>query len=446
MTATPIIPEYITVHLGNPDDPNAPNVNVPFIDYIKNVASSEIYPTWPENALRANIYAEVSFALNRIFTEWYRSKGYNFDITSTTRYDQKYNPDNEVYQTISELVEALFNDYIVRQGSVLPLYAQYCNGTTSTCNGLSQWGTVDLANEGLTPYEILQYYFGNDINLVMDAPIEANLPSYPGYPLRLGESSNDVLLLKRQLNRIGINYPAVQPELELNNFFGPEMVKTVENFQRVFNLTADGIVGEATWYKIKSIYNAVKKLAELESEGLALEDVSRIYIEALGPGDSGPQVKLIQYYLYWIAYFDEDIPLPDMSGVYDEATVASVRAFQAKQGLPVDGIVGRVTWAALRKAYDQTIQSIPPETLISTDEIYPGRFLSLGQTGGAVTILQRFLAAAAAKNDAIPAVTVTGTYDTATESAVRAVQEIAGLPVNGLTGPLTWDAAVQLSK
>jgi peptidoglycan hydrolase-like protein with peptidoglycan-binding domain len=446
MAATPIIPEYITVHLGDPNDPNAPNLDISFIDYIKNVASSEIYPTWPENALRANIYAQVTFALNRIFTEWYPSQGYDFDITSSTRYDQKFVPDREIYQTVSEIVDSLFNDYIVRQGSIQPLYAQYCNGTTSTCEGLSQWGTVELANEGLTPYEILQYYYGNDINLVTDAPIEANLPSYPGYPLRLGDAGNDVIILKRQLNRIGVNYPAVRPKLVISEFFNIEMEQAVQSFQRIFNLTQDGIVGEATWYKIKSIYNAVKRLAELQSEGLTLEDVSRIYLDALGPGSSGPQVKLVQYYLSWVAYFNDAIPVPDLSGVYDAATIASVEAFQAQQGLPVDGIVGRLTWSALQRAYDQTVQSIPPEVLASTDEIYPGRFLSLGQSGEEVTTLQEFLAAAAAKNDAIPAVTVTGTYDVQTESAVRAVQAIAGLPENGVTGPLTWDAAVQLSK
>ena len=174
------IPDYITVHLGNPDDTAAPNLRVPFIDYIKNVASSEIYPTWPESALRANIYAQVTYALNRIYTEWYRSRGYDFDITSSTRYDQKYIQDREIFEPVSQIVDNLFNDYLVRQGFVQPLFAQYCNGTTSTCDGLSQWGTVDLAEDGLTPYEILQYYYGDDINIVFNAPTSQNLPSYRG--------------------------------------------------------------------------------------------------------------------------------------------------------------------------------------------------------------------------------------------------------------------------
>ena len=158
MATTPFIPQTITVHLGPPDSP-ARNVTVPFVDYLKNVAASEIYPTWPENALRANIYAQISFALNRIYTEWYRSRGYDFDITNTTAFDQSYNFGRDTFQTTDRIVEELFNDYIVRQGAIEPLFAQFCNGTTSTCEGLSQWGTVDLANRGLTPFSILTNYY-----------------------------------------------------------------------------------------------------------------------------------------------------------------------------------------------------------------------------------------------------------------------------------------------
>ncbi|MDD3244448.1 MAG: peptidoglycan-binding protein, partial [Eubacteriales bacterium] len=306
--STPIIPEYITVHLGDPDDTTARNIRVPFIDYIKNVASSEIYPTWPESALRANIYAQVTYALNRIYTEWYPSRGYDFDITSSTRYDQKYIENREIFQPVSEIVDSLFNDYVVRQGFVQPLFAQYCNGTTTTCSGLSQWGTVDLAQDGLSPYEILQYYYGNNINLVFNAPTEENIPSYPGIPLRLGSSGEDVRILKRQLNRIGQNYPGVTPYLELTDFFDVNMETAVKNFQRIFNLTPDGIVGKATWYKIKSIFNGIKGLAELQSEGLTQGETARVYAKALQPGDEGVQVKLIQYYLSVLAFFDENLP------------------------------------------------------------------------------------------------------------------------------------------
>ena len=174
---TPYVPQTVVVHLGSPSS-NAQNVTVDFIDYIKNVASSELYPTWPEAALRANIYAIVTFTLNRIYTEWYRSQGYNFDITSNTQYDQAFFKDREIFGNISDIVDDIFNDYIRRQGNIDPLFAQYCNGTTVTCRGLSQWGTVTLANMGYTPYEMLQYYYGDDIEIVRNSPVKVNIPSY----------------------------------------------------------------------------------------------------------------------------------------------------------------------------------------------------------------------------------------------------------------------------
>ena len=166
----PVIPETITVHLGAPDSA-AQNVVVPFVDYIKNVASSEIYPTWPENALRANIYAIISYALNRIYTEWYRSRGYDFDITNTTRYDQAFVPDRDIFENINDIVDEIFDEYVVREGSIQPLFTQFCNGTTSTCAGLSQWGTVSLAEQGLSPLEILKRFYGDDILILTDTPV-----------------------------------------------------------------------------------------------------------------------------------------------------------------------------------------------------------------------------------------------------------------------------------
>ena len=179
----PVIPETITVHLGAPDSA-AQNVAVPFVDYIKNVASSEIYPTWPENALRANIYAIISYALNRIYTEWYRSRGYDFDITNTTRYDQAFVPDRDIFENINDIVDEIFDEYVVREGSIQPLFTQFCNGTTSTCAGLSQWGTVPLAEQGLSPLEILKSFYGDDIRILTDTPVDSVGESYPGDPLR----------------------------------------------------------------------------------------------------------------------------------------------------------------------------------------------------------------------------------------------------------------------
>ena len=445
MPILPVIPETITVHLGAPDEA-ADNVRVPFIDYIKNVASSEIYPTWPESSLRANILAQVTYALNRVYTEWYRSRGYNFDITAVTQYDQKYTPGREIFENVAQIVDGIFNDYVVRQGSIEPLFTQYCNGTTTTCDGLSQWGTVDLAQQGLIPYEILQYYYGEDINIVFDAPTGPNLPSFHGRLLRLGVAGEDVALIQRQLNRIARNYPAMGGPLEVDGIYGTETEAMVRRFQQIFNLAVDGIVGKATWYRIKSIFGAVKGLSELAGEGLRLEEVDRIFVSPLRLGDTGEPVQIIQYYLSLLAYFNSSLPLVSINGVFDEATDAAVRAFQQEQGLAVDGIVGERTWNALTESYRDLWTSLPAQALELSDELYPGIFLTPGQRGPEVSALQRNLIRAAELNTFVPAVTVTGVYDDATEAAVRAVQADAGLDVNGITGPLTWDAVVRLGQ
>ena len=436
--AIPRIPEYITVHLGSPRDASAQNVRVPFIDYVKNVASSEIYPTWPENALRANMYAQISFALNRVYTEWYRSRGYDFDITSDTAYDQKYIYGRDIFDSVSRIADEIFNDYIVREGEIQPYFAQYCDGVRTTCPGLSQWGTVDLANEGLTPYEILRYYYGDNIGLVFNAPTAPALPSYPGVPLRLGTAGEDVRTVQRQLNRIGQNYPAVSPYLEADGLFGTETEEAVRNFQKIFDLEEDGVVGKATWYKIKAIFAAVKGLAELQGEGLRYDEVDRIYTTAVGPGDSGTPTEVVQYYLSLISYFDPTLPAVYITGTYDANTENAVRIFQQQNGLAADGIVGRQTWNALTNAYERTVNSLPPEYLDSADEIYPGRFLSRGQSGDEVLRLQRLINRAAQNYPYIPSVAEDGDFGAATENAVRQIQFNTGLPVSGVAGPLTW--------
>ena len=442
--ATIRIPDYITVHLGAPDDPSARNVRVPFAEYIKNVASSEIYPTWPQAALRANILAQTTFALNRVYTEFYPSRGYDFDITSDTRYDQKYIDGREIFDDISRIVDDTFNDYVIREGTVQPLFTQYCNGTTSTCDGLSQWGTVPLAEDGLLPYEILQYYYGDDVGIVFNAPVGQNLPTYPGIPLALGSAGEDVRTVQRQLNRIGQNYPAIRPVLNDDGIFDVETERAVENFQRIFNLTPDGIVGKATWYKIKAIFNAVKGLAELETEGLTPEEVDRIYADLLRPGDTGIGVATLQQYLLVLATFDNSLPSVAITGVFDPQTEAAVRAFQQQQGLAVDGLVGRQTWNALVTAYDRTIADLPP-SLEGIEEIYPGRFLTLGQEGANVRQLQTFLSQASQLRSFIPPVAVDGIFGEQTAAAVRAAQRWAGIPENGVVGPVTWDVIVFLA-
>ena len=432
----PYVPEMITVHLGPPDSP-AENVTVSFPDYIKNVASSEIYPTWPENAVRANIYAQISYTLNRIYTEWYRSKGYDFDITNSTQYDHYFVKDREIFENVSQIVDEIFNDYIVRQGSIVPLFASYCNGTTSTCTGLSQWGTVDLANQGYTPYEILRYYYGNDINIIENAPISSNVESYPGFPLKLGSSGNEVLTIQRQLNRISDNYPSIPKITNLNGIFGTQTEDAVRQFQYIFNLSQDGIVGKATWYKIKNVFNGIARLAELTADRLTYEDVSPIYPSLLTEGMSGDYIKTLQYYLDVVAYFYPQIPDITVDGYFGEKTKEAVMAFQNLQGLTVDGIVGRDTWRSLTNAYNTVLKAIPPEYQTETSLIYPGYILSEGLENDDVKRLQTLLQSISAVNPSIPNVEINGVYDPTTAAAVSALQEFFGIPVTGTVGAAT---------
>ena len=439
----PYVPEMITVHLGPPDSP-AENVTVSFPDYIKNVASSEIYPTWPENAVRANIYAQISYTLNRIYTEWYRSKGYDFDITNSTQYDHYFVKDREIFENVSQIVDEIFNDYIVRQGSIVPLFASYCNGTTSTCTGLSQWGTVDLANQGYTPYEILRYYYGNDINIIENAPISSNVESYPGFPLKLGSSGNEVLTIQRQLNRISDNYPSIPKITNLNGIFGTQTEDAVRQFQYIFNLTQDGIVGKATWYKIKNVFNGIARLAELTADRLTYEDVSPIYPSLLTEGMSGDYIKTLQYYLDVVAYFYPQIPDITVDGYFGEKTKEAVMAFQNLQGLTVDGIVGRDTWRSLTNAYNTVLKTIPPEYQTETSLIYPGYILSEGLENNDVKRLQTLLQSIAAVNTSIPNVEINGVYDPTTAASVSALQEFFGIPVTGTVGAATWSLIANL--
>lgn len=443
MPNLPIIPEVVRVHLGPPDS-NAPNVTVSFPDYIKNVASSEIYPTWPESALRANILAQISFALNRIYTEYYPALGYDFDITNDTSIDQSFVNGRDIFENISRIVDEIFNNYIVRNGTVEPLYALYCNGTTTTCAGLSQWGTVALAESGLGPYDILTRYYGNDISLVTNAPIAEITPSVPEILLRRGSAGNDVAFIQTRLNRISANYPAIPKILPVNGFFGKETEDAVRTFQKIFNLSQDGIVGKATWYKIQFVYNAVKKLNELESEGLRLEDVSRFFPGTLSLGATGDSVEIIQYFLTAIAFFNPAIPAPIYTGVYDEATRNSVIAFQAFTGLAQTGIVDDATWNLIYDDYLGDIRSLTPEQIGEAIIPFPGTFLQLGDEGASVLQLQRFVNTASAVYPSIPEIPLTGVYDENTRDAVYAVEALFGLPQDGITGPLVWDTLADI--
>ncbi len=436
MNGTPFIPSTITVHLGRPDAP-AENVTLPFPDYIKNVASSELYPTWPENALRANIYAQVSFALNRIYTEWYRSQGYDFDITNTTAFDQAFVNGRSVFDEVSRIVDELFNDYVRRQGTVEPLFTAYCDGRQTTCDGLRQWDTVTLANQGLTPYEILQRYYGDDIDIV-SAPVRANAPSYPGIALRQGDAGNSVQQMQLRLNRISRNYPAIPKIANPNGIFGADTDEAVRAFQRIFGLSADGVIGKETWYRIAYIYTSVKRLSELNSEGVQYSEIATQYPSELSVGSSGEYVSVLQYYLAVISRFYDSVPGVSQTGVFDAQTENAVKAFQRTFGLEPDGIVGRNTWNDIYRAYRGIVTD---QGLLSGGAtLYPGFILQLGSSGEYVSLLQEYLNELANAYPSIPSVTVDGRFGPSTDAAVRAAQNQLGLTPNGIVGAVTWSA------
>ena len=271
----PVVPEFITVHQGSPNDNSAPNYKVLYKDYIKNVASCEIYSTWPESTIRANVFCIISFTLNRIYTEWYRGKGKNFDITSSTAYDHAFNYGRNIYDSISAIVDEIFSTYIRRFGRKQPLLTQYCDGKNVTCpQWLSQWGSKYLGDQGYIPYDILTYYYGNDIELTTAEQVSGSPSSYPGFDLTVGSNGESVRQIQEFLNRIAQNYPLI-PKVAVDGTYGEATAEAVRVFQGIFNLPKTGVVDYATWYRISDIYVGVTRIAELRSENIFYPPNSR---------------------------------------------------------------------------------------------------------------------------------------------------------------------------
>ena len=438
----PVIPETVTVHLGRPET-EARNVTVPFADYIKNVASSEIYPTWPESALIANIYAEISFALNRIYTEYYPSRGYDFDITNSTSIDQSFVYGRDIFSNISRIVDEVFNTYIRREGTVQPLFALYCDGIEVQCGGLSQWGSVDLARQGLSPFEILQYYYGGDVELVTDVPVEGARESYPGSPLMAEMFGDDVYLIQIRLNRISKNYPGIPKIARINGFFSAETEEAVRAFQRQFGLDDDGIVGRATWYAVARVYAAVKRLSDVNSEGVPFEDAVLLFDDRLSEGIAGDEVRELQYLLLFLSQFDEAVRPVAADGIFGPETRAAVEDFQADAGLTVTGVVDRPTWELIYRRYVVYRDSLPEGYFTVTTRPYPGAPLRQGSRGEDVRVLQGWLNRIGEVYSAVPPLSTDGIYGPDTAEAVRAFQRIAGLDPTGVTASYTWEAAAE---
>lgn len=442
---TPIVPRNITVHLGSPNS-YAQNVTVPFVEYIKNVASSEIYPTWDDDALKANILAQISFALNRVYIEYYRAQGKDFDITNDTSIDQKYIYGRTIFKNVAKIVDGIFNDYIRRKGFVEPLAAKYCNGTTVTCKGLSQWGSEYMARDGFSYLDILYSYYGYDIELVKDAPIKDLKESYPGYPIALLSRGRNVVVIQTSLNRISNDYPQI-PKVKVDGIFGQETRRSVMEFQRIFNLTVDGIVGRATWYKLVRIYTGLLRLSELNSYGQTLYGFSVPYYDTrpvfnlksngkekeneIDIKDSN-DVFLLQYFLNSISAYNPYVLSVENTGVFDKKTENSIKSFQAFFDLEITGKPNRNTWNLIYDNFLGIEKQMYKTSMVLDVKIEPyTRKMKLDDTGKDVIFLQEELNFVYVSYGTAKAVLVTGIFDQDTKDSVEKFQESEGLKVTG---------------
>lgn len=445
------IPEYITVHLGSPNDDSAKNVRLPFKDYLKNVASREIFPTWKEAALTANILAQMTFALNRVYTLYWRSRGKDFDITNSTAFDQAFDPSLMTFESVSNIVDKFFTSFIRRQGRREPFFSSYCNGTTSKCDGLFQVQSQELAVAGYSYMAILKYFYPNDIQIVQSNNFAANVGKYPGYPLMEGSAGENVLRMQIYLNRLSGNwYIDPIPVQNVNGYFGRDTRNSVIMFQQntPFGLSPDGIIGKGTWNSITLAYIAATRLAELDSEGQRITVGAAPPTVTLYPNTDpvtrGAYVVELQFLLNYISQFFSSIQPVIQNGVFRDDTKRSVIYFQREFGLTPDGVVGRATWQMLYDVYYSIkagIEGQPPTPEVPPTETtppFPGTTLQVGSSGSSVMLMQTSLNAIAKVYSAIPTLVPDGAFGPLTETAVRAFQRLFGLTVDGKIGRTTW--------
>lgn len=411
------IPETITVHLGKPDV-EAPNKTVPFVDYIKNAASSEAYPIWPENELRAIICAITTFVLNRIYTEWYRSRGYNFDITNDTQYDPAFICGRSIFKNISNIVDEACNCYMTRQGSIVPCLTHCCNDSTGKCNEHLQWCNIPIDENGPSLYEILKRYYGENINIVENAPLQGVTETYCGTPLMQGASGDNVIVIKQQLNRISKYYPEI-PQISLEKpDFDQRTENAVRTFQKIFDLPITGVIDKATWYKIKQYYIRVDKHGKLMSQIIAHDKVLLPCSKNLATGAKGITAS-IQYYLTVIEYFNPDLNTVKIDGNFDSATVNAIKQFQRVYGLQVTGVADEKTMAKLKKIYQNILEGLPSGYHTKKAKPYQDHLKSTGES----------------QSLAIP---VSGLFDFQTPDDEYTFQNLSGLSQNDVVGPELW--------
>ena len=441
----PVIPAQIVVHIGAPGSSGL-NVTEPFASYIKNVASSEIYPTWPEESIRANVLAQISVALNRVYTEYYPSRGYAFDITSSPAYDQNYVYQRDIFENVSTIVDDIFDSYLRKIGFVEPLFAQFCDGVEVACTGLAQWGTVELAKQGATAEEIIKEYYGNDVEIVYNAPVEDVVLSAPPTPLGEGDSGRDVELAQRRLNRISSNFPGIPKITPADVFFEAGTTAAIRKFQEIFGIRVDGLIGKETWNQILLIYNGVKRVSALNSEGIRLAELQTEYPGELKRGDASRDVRVIQYYLAYIAAFVPSVRDVRQDGAFGTETEQSVISFQRTYGMTETGVVNRLVWDKMQNVYYGLVSSL--EFTYRPGEIlpFPGRILRVGLQGDDVRVLQGYLNYISDVYPAIPRLTQDGIFGPQTQAAVIAFQDTFGLSASseGRVNVVVWNAIVSV--
>ena len=435
-----VIPNFVTVHLGKPGTA-ASNVRVAYKEYIKNVCTHEIYSTWPLAALEANILAQISLLLNRIFTEWYPSKGYAYDITNSTAYDQFYVHGGGYASNIGVIVDRIFNQYIRRQGHLEPFYAEYCDGIKADCPGMKQWGTESLARQGLNAFEILKRYYPSDIQIIQTNNISDNTSSFPGYSLAIGSTGPSVKWVQRLLNRITRDFPGIPNVGIPDGVYGQSTANSVSAFQRTFNLPVTGIVNSATWYEISRVFAAVTKLAELGSEGIFVGIGPTPPTTPIALGARGALVAQLQFLLNYISQYYPSIPPVVENAYFDQRTKDSVLAFQEYFSLVADGQVGPATWNMLYSVYKSIQKPEPPGPQPPPIQPYPGAPLRIGSTGSNVLLIQRILNHLSIYYPQIPRLAEDGIFGQGTHNAVVQFQTLFRiLPIDGIVGPVTWNA------
>lgn len=426
-----VVPKKITVHLARPAV-SAANVTVSFQDYIANVASSEVYPTWPEQALRANILAQISLALNRIWTEWYPSRGYSFNITNSPGVDQAYVRGRTVFAVMERLTAELFNTYVRRTGDTEPYYTEYCDGKSVTCPGMKQWGTVERAKEGKSALEILRYYYGSRVQLVTTNNIASIPQSYPGSPLRRGSTGTAVNVLQKQLSRIAKDYPSFGKPA-ITGTFDEATENSVKKFQKQFSLTVDGVVGRLTW---QSIYDSAQQVSA--SGPAVTARAPDTPEETLKVGDSGQKIRILSQILEFLAQFLPEITPSGLTDTFDDALETTVRSAQQTLGRTVTGEVTPADWLAFYRAALSLGAVNPASAAPEPQEVWPGAALTLGSSGPAVLQVQQWLNEIAAQDCSASFVPETGEFDTATQTALEAWQIAKNITPLGVVDDSVW--------